>query len=173
MKKQNKTVSTKRKAIIAIVIVLVIAVVAVCINAIIEKDTDKFLKETTESRFVDGEAVAGKIGAYACTVKSAEKCKDFSGRDAVKITYIFTNNSDDAQYFDVSLLNRVYQNNTLLETTYIENESEKTVPETAPNQSSEISFAYVLNDQTSNLKVEFEEALEYDGEVLTYEVELQ
>lgn len=42
----------------------------------------------------------GQIGNYICTVKSAEKCKDWNGENAVKITYSFTNNSSDAESFD-------------------------------------------------------------------------
>ncbi len=168
---KNNSVSTKKKIIIAIAIVLAIAIATICINAVINKNVDSFFNETTESRYVDGETVEGKLGSYICTVKSAEKCTDYKGRNAVKITYIFTNNTNDTQSFDY-LTNRVYQNKTQLETTFIKSEKETTMPETASKESSEISLVYVLNDQSSKLNVELEDPLEYNGKILTYEVEI-
>ena len=168
---KNNSVSTKKKIIIAIAIVFVIAIATICINTLIDKSVDRFFNETTESRYVDGETAEGKLSYYTCTIKSTERCTDYKGRNAVKITYIFTNNTNDTYYFDY-LKNRVYQNGTQLETTFIKSEKETTIPSTASKESSEISLVYVLKDQSSKINVELEDPLDYNGKILTYEIEI-
>lgn len=57
----------------------------------------------------------GTIGNYVCVVKNAELTKDYDGNDAVLITYEFTNNSENAESFDIALNDDLYQNGVGLE----------------------------------------------------------
>lgn len=119
----------------------------------------------------------GKVGDYVCVVKSAELCKDWEGKDAIKITYSFTNNSDEAQSFDVAFEDKVFQNGIELETV-VSVKGEEDIDwldtvEIKPGVTKEVVKAYKLNDKTTPLEVEISEFLGFSDDVYKTTIELK
>lgn len=122
----------------------------------------------------DKETVEGQIGDYVCTVKSAEKCKDWSGKDAIKITYSFTNNSKDAESFDLALTDEAYQDGIGLETTFLDGGSDELGLDVKvkPGTTKEVSKIYLLRDDTTKIDIEISELVSFSDDKLTYEIDL-
>ena len=107
----------------------------------------------------------GKIGSYVCTVKSATKCKNWEGKDSVKIVYNFTNNASDSMSFDSALEDKVYQDGIALETTFdSDDDSGNQIWDVAikPGITKEVAKLYVLRNSTSDLEVEVGEWISFN-----------
>lgn len=117
----------------------------------------------------------GVIGDYVCTVKSAKLCKDYDGKSAVKVTYEFTNNSSEAESFDVALQDDVYQDGVGLETAYFSDEDSDNGIDVKikPGNTKEVSKIYKLRDEKTPLDIEISEWISFSDDKLTYTVELQ
>ena len=108
---EQKKKKKKKRLIILAVIVGIIVIIAIAGSAGGGSDSSSGAQTTAGSASEATNSVAaqekekteGKIGDYICTVKSAEKCKNWEGKNSIKITYNFTNNSSEAQSFDVAL----------------------------------------------------------------------
>lgn len=130
--------------------------------------------DSTAQSAKDKETVEGQIGDYVCTVKSAEKCKDWSGKDAIKITYSFTNNSKDAESFDLALTDEAYQDGIGLETTFLDGGSDELGLDVKvkPGTTKEVSKIYLLRDDTTKIDIEISELVSFSDDKLTYEIDL-
>ncbi len=126
--------------------------------------------ETTESK----SNADGQIGDYICTIKSAEKCKDWSGKDAIKITYNFTNNSKDTESFDFALTDEAYQDGIQLETTFLDGGYDELGLDVKikPGTTKEVSKIYVLRDDSTKIDIEISELISFSDDKLTYEIDL-
>ncbi|MCM1286570.1 MAG: DUF5067 domain-containing protein [Acetobacter sp.] len=113
------------------------------------------------------------IGDYKCVVKSAEICKDYSGKDAVLITYEFTNNSKDATSFDVALSAKPYQDGVGLETAILLDEDTDLLDvEIKSGVTKEVKKAYVLRDTSTELEVEISELFSLNDNKLVTKVKI-
>lgn len=126
--------------------------------------------ETTESK----SKADGQIGDYVCTIKSAEKCKDWSGKDAIKITYNFTNNSKDTESFDFALTDEAYQDGIQLETTFLDGGYDELGLDVKIKlgTTKEVSKIYVLRDDSTKIDIEISELISFSDDKLTYEIDL-
>lgn len=118
----------------------------------------------------------GKIGDYVCTVKSATKCKDYEGKPAVKITYAFTNNDDEAQSFDLALTDNVYQDGVGLETAITLDNDDIDYGfdvKIKPGVTKDVTKIYLLQNETSDLEVEITELISFSDDKLTETVKLK
>ncbi len=120
------------------------------------------------------ERAQGQIGDYVCTVESAEKCNDWNGKNAVKITYSFTNNSSGAESFDSALQTEVYQNGVELQSTFTRDYADEIgiEPNIKPGASKEVSKVYELEDDSSQVEIEISEFTSFGSDKLNYTVEL-
>ena len=133
------------------------------------------LSDSTKAQSAkDKETVEGQIGDYVCTIKSAEKCKNWSGKDAIKITYSFTNNSNDAESFDLALTDEAYQDGIGLETTFLDGGSDELGLDVKvkPGTTKEVSKIYLLRDDTTKIDIEISELVSFSDDKLTYEIDL-
>ncbi len=113
------------------------------------------------------------IGEYKCVVKSAEKCTDWEGKDAVTIVYDFTNNSGSAISFDVALDAQAYQDGVALETTWLDNdETDVFDVDIKPGITKEVRKAYVLRDSSADIEVEVSELLSFSDDKIVTTVKL-
>lgn len=113
------------------------------------------------------------VGDYGCVVTSAELCKDWTGNDAVLITYEFTNNSSEAISFDIALDARAYQNGIGLETAILEGDETSLVDvDIKPGITKEVKKAYVLNDTSSDVEIEVSEFFSLTDEKIVTTVQL-
>lgn len=115
------------------------------------------------------------IGDYECSVVSAEICKDYQGKDALKVTYNFVNNSTDAISFDLALTALAYQNGIGLETAILLDDDDVDYGidvNIKPGVSKEVIKVYSLQDTTTPVEVEITEWISFTDETLTTVIEL-
>lgn len=113
------------------------------------------------------------LGDYGCVVKSATVTKDWTGEDAVLITYEFTNNSSNAISFDVALDARAYQDGIGLETAILDEDTDLWVDvDIKPGVTKEVRKAYVLRDTTTPVEVEISELISFSDDKIVTTVEL-
>lgn len=115
----------------------------------------------------------GTIGDYKCVVKSAEKCTDYAGKDAILITYDFTNNSKNAISFDVALDARVYQDGIGLETAILDEETDWLDVEIKSGVTKEVKKAYSLRDTSTEIEIEISELISLSDDKIVTKVTLQ
>lgn len=114
------------------------------------------------------------VGDYGCVVKGAEMAKNYDGKDAIIITYEFTNNSDSAQSFDVALSDELYQNGVGLETAiFIDDvETDGFDVKIQPGVTKEVRKGYILQDTSTPIEVEISELFSFTDDKIVTTVEL-
>lgn len=124
--------------------------------------------DNTEENIINGNT----LGDYTCDVVSSEICKDWEGKDAVLITYSFTNNSQDAVSFDVALDASPYQDGIGLETAILDDETDLVDVDIKPGVTKEVKKAYLLRNTTSNIEIEITEFFSFNNDKIVVTVEL-
>lgn len=117
-------------------------------------------------------ATESNVGNYSIEIKNARLSKNWEGKDAVVITYGFTNNDDEPASFMVAFQENAYQNGVGLERAYTLDDGD---PYDEANQSKEIKkgasldveVAYILNDTETDVEVEVEEWLGLSDDKVT------
>lgn len=167
----------RKKVWIILGIIAAIIVIASIVSGSGGSDDDvSNANENTEDSISaeKNESEAGSIGDYVCTISSAETCKNWEGKDSVKITYSFTNNSSDAQSFDLALTDEVYQDGIGLESSFISSDDDWGVDvKIKPGTTKEVSKVYILRDHSTQLEVEISEWISFSDDKLTYHVDLE
>lgn len=155
---------------------LIMAVIVICsfVFMALGSGTDTETSSGGTAQAEQEKKAEGEIGDYVCTIKSAEICKDWQGKAAVKITYTFTNNSEDAQSFDVALNDELYQDGIGLESTFISADDNDFGIDVKikPGSSKDVSKVYILRDKKTVIDVEISEFISLNDEKITYQVEL-
>lgn len=175
LKAQGKKKKKKRLIIIGIILaVLIIGIIAGSGSGSgdvqKEKGGEPVAAETKKDISADG-----KIGDYVCTVKSAVICSNWEDKTSVKITYEFTNNSSDAQSFDVALTDDLYQGGIGLESTFTGDDDEDYICDVKiqPGATKDVSKVYVLRDTSTPIDVEISEFISLSSDKLHYTVNLE
>lgn len=127
-----------------------------------EDNTGEDAKETSD----------GTIGDYKCVVKNAVKCQDYAGKDAILVTYDFTNNSNDAISFDIALQANAYQDGIGLETAILEEDTDLMDVEIKPGVTKEVKKAYLLRDSSTELEIEISELISFSDDKIVTKVTL-
>lgn len=165
LEQQKKKKKKKRLIIFAVIAALIIIVIALGAGGSDDGGTQ------TGGTAAGGEqqvseapkATDGKLGDYVCTVKSATKCKDWDGRDCVKIVYNFTNNSSNPASFDIALDDAVYQDGIALESSFTSSDDNEILDvEIKPGITKEVPKIYILRNSTSELEVEVGETFSFN-----------
>jgi len=122
----------------------------------------------------DGNVLDGNtIGDYGCVVKSATLCKDWTDKDAVLVTYEFTNNSSDSISFDVALDAKAFQDGVGLETAILDSdETDYLDVEIKPGVTKEVRKAYVLRDTSTDVEIEISELISFSDDKLVSTVKI-
>lgn len=169
----------KKGATIALVIVGILLVITVAgiLGASSEDtgsaDTPTIENQVTADNKTESKNTSGEIGNYVCTIKSAEVCKDWTGEDAIKITYSFTNNASDAQSFDIALTDYAYQDGIGLESTFLGNDEDNLLDVSIkPGVTKDVVKTYKLRDKSTKVDIEIKEFISWSNDVLTYSVKL-
>ncbi len=116
------------------------------------------------------------LGDYRCEVVKAVRCKDYQGKNAVKITYKFTNNAQEPASFDVALMDEVYQDGVQLETAIlgVDDDVDYGIDVKIKNGvTKEVTKVYVLRDDQTPLDIEISEFISFSDDKITARVELQ
>lgn len=186
--KANK--KKKKKKIILIVFAVLLAIIVIAAvsggdddeksNNASSSNTSSSVQADEESNSSEGvkaqekESKKGEIGNYVCTIKKVEKCKNYDGKPAVKITYAFTNNASEPESFDMALSDNVYQDGIGLEDAFFTGEDEDMGFDVKikPGVTKEVRKTYLLKNETSDLEVEISEFISLSNDKLTETVKL-
>ncbi len=187
VKKNSKPKTAKACGICALVSfiinMIIVIVVSATSGAMLNSAIDDSSDDTSYSE--DNNVVAnqnenssdntnGTIGDYKCVVKEAKLCKDWTGKDAILITYEFTNNGSNPISFDVALNDDVYQDGVGLEVAILDEEETDSFVDVdiKPGITKDVKKAYVLRDTTTDLEVEISELLSFSDDKLTTKVQI-
>ena len=161
------------------IIIAVVAVVIILIAVIASGGSDDSSSEDSNASAVTSavsaeseEKANDTIGDYKCVVKGAKLCKDLTGKDAVLITYEFTNNSDSAVSFDVALDARAYQDGVGLETAILDEDTDYLDVDIKPGVTKEVKKAYNLRDTSTEIEIEVSELISFSDDKIVTTVEI-
>jgi copper(I)-binding protein len=139
---------------------------AACLTGCGSSTSDTAAADTQEVETEAAETTETVSSDYAVTIDSARIVQDYEGKDAVAITYTFTNNSDEAQSFAVACTEDVYQNGVELDlaiTTDVDTSA--SMNKVKPGASIQVEQVYVLQDM-SPVDVEVFELFSLDNTML-------
>ncbi len=169
---QKKKKKKKKWIIIAVVVVIIVLIAAIA------GGSDETSTSTDNpSQVVDAESkqnADGEIGDYICKVKSADICKNWEGKQSVKVVYEFTNNYSEPQSFDIALDTKLFQDGIGLESTFISGDDDNALydVEIKSGATKDVIKYYVLRDTTTPIEVEITELISFDDEKITTTITL-
>lgn len=176
---EEKKKKKKKKLIIIGVIIAVIIVIAVAASGSESNDdTNTSSNENTTVSSVNAEKKEtdeNTIGDFKCVVKGAKLTKDWEGKDAVLITYEFTNNSDNPISFDGALDDKLYQDGIELESAILSNDEEAKLIDAVdlkPGITKEVKKAYSLRNKKSEIEVEIQEVFSFSDDMIKTTINL-
>lgn len=184
-KKDDKPKTAKvcgKCALASVIINIVISVIMYAVmgtamlGSFLDSDDDTDNSYTVSANSDDdteGNIISGNtLGDYTCEVVSSEICKDWEGKDAILITYSFTNNSKDAVSFDVALDASPYQDGIGLETAILDDETDIVDVDIKPGVTKEVKKAYLLRNTTSDIEIEISEFFSFSNDKIVVTVTL-
>lgn len=151
---EEKKKKKKKKIIIFGVIFAIIVVIAIAASGS-DDGSSTTPNENTTASSVNAEKEKSDdntLGDFKCVVKGAKVTKDWEGKDAVLITYEFTNNSDSPMSFDGALNDKLYQDGIELESAILSDDEESKLLDTVdlkPGITKEVKKAYLLRNKDS------------------------
>lgn len=161
------------------IIIAVVAVVIILIAVIASGGSDDSSSEDSNASAVTSavsaeseEKANDTVGDFKCVVKGAKLCKDLTGKDAVLITYEFTNNSDSAVSFDVALDARAYQDGVGLETAILDEDTDYLDVDIKPGVTKKVKKAYNLRDTSTEIEIEVSELISFSDDKIVTTVEI-
>lgn len=179
LNEEKKKKKKKKKLIILGVIIAVIIVIAVAASGSESNDdTNTSSNENTTVSSVNAEKKEtdeNTIGDFKCVVKGAKLTKDWEGKDAVLITYEFTNNSDSPISFDGALDDKLYQDGIELESAILSNDEEAKLIDAVdlkPGITKEVKKAYSLRNKESEIEVEIQEVFSFSDDMIKTTINL-
>lgn len=171
----EKKKKKKKKWIIIAVVAVVIILIAVIASGGSDDSSSEDSNASAGTSAVSAESeekANDTVGDYKCVVKGAKLCKDWSGKDAVLITYEFTNNSDSAVSFDVALDARAYQDGVGLETAILDEDTDYLDVDIKPGVTKEVKKAYNLRDTSTEIEIEVSELISFSDDKIVTTVEI-
>lgn len=174
LQQEKKKKKKKKWIIIAVIAVVLIVIISVASGSGDSNNNSNSGSTGASSVSAENEEKTdGTIGDYGCVVKGATLCKDWTDKDAVLITYEFTNNSDNPISFDVALDARAYQEGIGLETAILDSdETDWLDVDIKSGVTKEVKKAYVLRDTSTPVEIEVSEFISLNDDKLVTTVEI-
>lgn len=178
LNEEKKKKKKKKFIILGVVIAVIIIVIAAASGSGSNDNTKTSSNEKTTVSSVDAEKKEtdeNTIGDFKCVVKGAKITKDWEGKDAVLITYEFTNNSDSPISFDGALDDKLYQDGIELESAILSNDEEAKLIDTVdlkPGITKEVKKAYSLRNKKSEIEVEIQEIFSFSDDMIKTTINL-
>lgn len=171
---EKKKKKKKKWIIIAVVAVVIILIAVIAFGGSDDSSSeDSNASAVTSAVSAESEEKANDtVGDFKCVVKGAKLCKDLTGKDAVLITYEFTNNSDSAVSFDVALDARAYQDGVGLETAILDEDTDYLDVDIKPGVTKEVKKAYNLRDTSTEIEIEVSELISFSDDKIVTTVEI-
>lgn len=109
-----------------------------------------------------GVLLEGAIGDYHVALMNIETSKDYKGDPVIVLTYMFTNNSDEAKSFMLALSDKVYQNGVELQRAIsLDVDTSRQMLEVKNGASIEVPSVYCLADKNAPIEVEIEKVFDF------------
>lgn len=107
----------------------------------------------------DADSNQSELGNYLISIESVRAAEDIYGKPVIIVSYLFTNNDDDAKSFSLAFDDEVYQNGIGLNTCYSVDDSydysnDNQYKDVKQGASITVEAAYELNDVTTAIDVE-------------------
>jgi len=116
--------------------------------------------EKQPARIFEGK---GSVKDFDVEILEAKKAETFDGKDAVVITYRWTNNSDDTAIFMDALDTCVFQDGIQLDSSIANDDSESYLEDNMrkvrPGKTLDVSLAYELRSDSPEIEVEVSDFL--------------
>lgn len=168
----------KKKWWIAIVVLLVIFIFFWAIGKSGDGSSNDPEKDSNNIVAEDGSNTSN-VGDYNIELKDSRITTDYDGDKILIVTYTFTNNSDEAECFAYSVTDKAFQDGIELGDVWssygidglsFDNKSK----EIKPGKSLDVQCAYELNDETTDVEIEFKLFTVWSDKVYeTFVIELQ
>lgn len=178
LNEEKKKKKKKKLIILGVIIAVIIIVIVSASGSGSNDDTKTSSNENTTVSSVDAEKKEtdeNTIGDFKCVVKGAKITKDWEGKDAVLITYEFTNNSNSPISFDGALDDKLYQDGIELESAILSNDEEAKLIDTVdlkPGITKEVKKAYSLRNKKSEIEVEIQEIFSFSDDMIKTTINL-
>lgn len=130
-------------------------------DAVVE---DQQATQAEDSKEIDSVMTEeGDLGDCHIKIVSAQKGKDYSDKEALIVTYEWTNNSDEEKMFGTTFTAKAYQNGVECSPAYMVDgvDSQKTLTNIKPGAALEIQAAYLLTDN-SDVTIEVSPWISFD-----------
>lgn len=159
----------KSKKYIAILAVTAMLLVLCACGAASAQSTPT-ASQTAET--ADGET----LGDYSVSVTGYTLAKTYEGKDAVVVTYHWTNNSEDTTDFMAAFNTMVYQSGTACGTAIATSDSGYSVDsqteDVNPGESLDVQMAYLLQDTANPIEVDVFESMSTSNQAVTQTFDL-
>lgn len=113
---------------------------------------------------------SGDLGNYHVEIGECSIEKDYNGKPAAVISYVFTNNDDEANSAMVALSDRAFQNGVSLESAYFMDDSvvnsADLMKDVQPGSSIEIKQGYLLSSESAPIEFEITELISFNDSKL-------
>lgn len=120
---------------------------------------------------------SGNLGRYHVDIGDYTLEKDYNGRQAIVVSYTFTNNDDEAQSATFAVSEKAFQNGVSLEPAIFADDSivdsSANMRDVQPGASLEIKQGYLLSSPTAPVEFEVTEAISFNDDMLgkTFEID--
>ncbi len=178
LNEEKKKKKKKKLIIFGVIFAIIVIIIGVASDSDSGDNTNTVSSESTTASSVNAEKEKtddNTIGDFKCVVKSAKLTKDWQGKDAVLITYEFTNNSDNPISFDGALDDKLYQDGIELEIATLSSDEEAKWVDTAdlkPGITKEVKKAYSLRNKKSEIEVEIQELFSFSDDMIKTTINL-
>ena len=129
-----------------------------------------------ENAPTEGKAAEGELGDYYVKIGEWFLTKDYEGKDALVVSFEFTNNSDEAKAFLYAVSDKAYQDGIQLETAILMNvdgyEVENSMKEIKKGATLQVQQAFVLDSITSPVEIEVTEFISFSDDMLYKLIEI-
>lgn len=162
----------KRVIGLLMIVILTFSVIAGAMAADIDLSgmSDKELKQLRgmiekelTRRAAASSLAGGDVGNYHIDILNIEITKDITGKDAVLINYLFTNNSNSSASFWIDVSAKVYQDGVECSEAYTMDSLSTMTKDVQAGGTLEFSRAYTLNNDYDDIMVEISEGFSFYG----------
>lgn len=154
----EKPKKKKKKWWIALIVVFIIFIFFWALGSG-GSSSDESTKEPNNV-VAENDSNKSNVGDYNVEIKESGIATDYEGNKILIVTYTFTNNSKEAKSFNLSVTDTAFQDGVELGTVWssygidglsFDNKSK----EIKPGKTLDVQCAYELNDETTNVEIEF------------------
>jgi hypothetical protein len=109
----------------------------------------------------------GDLGEYHVAITGFSLGKTYDGKDAIIVTYDFTNNSANAQSATVALYCKAFQDGVQLDSAYISGGDDNESKDIKSGVTLSCQCSFALDNMTSPVELEISELISFSDDIVT------